>query len=194
MTKRGALQVWCLALACGFCFGPRCATGHASEAEFKDYKTISMVLTGSLSQVALAITNAFGNGAYHNKHLFVEPPSVTNRWDLAVPHNGWLPLTLVSMGRKMVAHLTFGASRECQFRSHSRTTVVATTSIRTHSHEAARCPNHRSPPNPAIPLPFTSHVSGAGPLEFVPCPSARWKASEPTRQEPQNGLSMSAMR
>jgi hypothetical protein len=39
---------------------------HAAETK---YQVSSIMFTGSLSQVVLAITNAFGNGAYHGMKL-----------------------------------------------------------------------------------------------------------------------------
>jgi hypothetical protein len=81
-----------------------------------DRKFTSMMFTGSLEQVALAITKAFTNGVYHGKGFFAPPYDfvvkgtqriavpLTNAWDLCVPDNGRMPLTLVPAGKTMAAY------------------------------------------------------------------------------------------
>jgi hypothetical protein len=75
-----------------------------------------MMFTGSLEQVALAISKAFTNGAYHGKDLSLRPYDfiikgsqriavpLTNVWDLSVPDSGRMPLTLVPIGKSMAAY------------------------------------------------------------------------------------------
>jgi len=71
------------------------------------------VFTDSLDHVMSAITNAFGNGAYHCKRLVEVPYDyvVTGQTRVAVPQtNTWnlygdqLPLTLLPQGKKTVAY------------------------------------------------------------------------------------------
>jgi hypothetical protein len=113
MTKRSVILGWCPLVAVACLLVCKAAGGQAEEPE---RKFTSMVLTGSLEQVSQAISKAFGNGAYHRKHLFAPPYDyviqgqerisvpLTNAWDLAVPDGGWLPLTLIPAGRNMVAY------------------------------------------------------------------------------------------
>ena|ERR1035438_1611879 len=113
MTKRGIVPVRCLLLAIAF---PLCFKATGGVAIDPERRFTSMVLTGSLNQVASAVTNAFGIGAYHRKCLFWVPYDyivegknrisipLTNVWMLAVPDDCWLPLTLIPAGKNMVAY------------------------------------------------------------------------------------------
>ncbi len=114
MTSRGRVGTFlCLLIAVAPSLGCRGADREAEEAEFK---VTSMVFAGSLDQVVLAITNAFGNGAYHGKWFFETPYDyvmmgqkriavpLTNTWLLGVPPGPRLPLTLVPLGRTMAAY------------------------------------------------------------------------------------------
>ena len=112
-TKMRALWATSLLLAVTAAFSGWAGDREAAETEFK---ATSVVLAGSLDQVVLAITRAFANGAYHGKRFFAPPfdfvvtgrvrtaVPLTNTWDLCVPDQGWLPLTLVPSGRLMVAY------------------------------------------------------------------------------------------
>ena len=111
--NRRIVLACCLVLGIASALGLRVADGQAGEPE---RKFTSVVFTGSLNQVGLAITNAFGNGVYHRKHFFAPPYDyviegqkrisipLTNTWMLCVPDEGRLPLTLVPTGKKMVAY------------------------------------------------------------------------------------------
>src|ERR1700690_2719146 len=87
---------------CGFaCYAT------AGLAGKPDFQAVSMVFTDSLPQVALAVTRAFTNGAYHWMPLSAFPYDYvvvgqkrisvprTNTWNL---DSGALPLTLVARG------------------------------------------------------------------------------------------------
>ena len=103
----------CLVLGIASALGLRVTDGQAGEPE---RKFTSVVFTGSLNQVGLAITNAFGNGVYHRKHFFAPPYDyviegqkrisipLTTAWMLCVSDERRLPLTLVPKGKKMVAY------------------------------------------------------------------------------------------
>lgn len=109
-TKMLAVQASCLLLAAT---SPRSTQGDDGNAGAKES---SMVFTGSVAQVGLAITKAFGNGVYHCKYLFALPYDfvvrgreriavpLTNAWALSVPDQGRLPLTLVPSGKSMAAY------------------------------------------------------------------------------------------
>ncbi len=137
MTEPSKVPACCLLLAMAFGLGLQAAERESGESEFKDYKTTTMVLTGRLDQVALAITNAFANGAYHRKYLLtlwcdyvtegqkIITKPVTNAWCLGVPDEGWLPLTLIPLGKKMVAY-DMGFDIRAKAVSADRTSVSVT--------------------------------------------------------------------
>jgi hypothetical protein len=111
--NRRIVPAVCLVLGIASALALRVTDGQAGEPE---RKFTSVVFTGSLNQVGLAMTNAFGNGVYHRKHFFAPPYDfviegqkrisipLTNAWMLCVSDESRLPLTLVPAGKKTVAY------------------------------------------------------------------------------------------
>jgi hypothetical protein len=109
-----ALQITNLLLAVTAAFYGCAGNRAAAETEFK---ATSIILSGTLDQVVLAITNAFANGVYHGKGFFAPPYDfvvkgqrriavpLTNAWQLCAPEKGGrLPLTLVPWRKSMAAY------------------------------------------------------------------------------------------